>query len=376
VRLTFLIHDLGMGGAQRAVVMLANKLVSRGVSVDIVVVVDSVESAYCIDSRVMVRSARLAVASGSGFAAVFQNIRRVSKLRSILSDLRPDCAIGIGYSANVLVGLSCIGSSVRAIGAEHSSPEHYPSGLVWRIVRRYCYRYLESVICLSSEASQWLLANTRVKHAPVIPNGIELPLENTGEVADVAQWVGTKRMILSVGRLVESKQFDQLIEVFARLTDRYPDYVLVILGDGSEKRALQKLAQRRSVAQSVVMPGTVGNLADWYSAATVFVSVSRLEGFPYGLLEAMAHGLPCVSYDCSTGPRDMINDGESGVLVQLDDRDAMYTAINRVLDDAHYRKSLAENAVAVKEQFSLDAVCSRWLDYIQSGGEKKLWANQ
>jgi glycosyltransferase involved in cell wall biosynthesis len=101
-------------------------------------------------------------------------------------------------------------------------------------------------------------------------------------------------------------------------------------------------------------------LGDWYAAADVFVLSSRFEGFPNALVEAMAHGVPAISFDCDTGPRDIIRGGRGGVLVPPEDSDALAGALRMLFSDIGMRQRLSAEALEVRKRFSIDYVCGQW----------------
>lgn len=133
-------------------------------------------------------------------------------------------------------------------------------------------------------------------------------------------------MLLAVGRLVEGKGFGPLIETFSRLAQDFPDWMLVILGEGPDREALEHQVQSVGLVGRIRLPGQAGNASRWYKAADLYVMSSRSEGFPNTLIEAMTHGLPTASFDCDTGPRNIIHHGMDGLLVPACDMRARYAA--------------------------------------------------
>jgi glycosyltransferase involved in cell wall biosynthesis len=114
------------------------------------------------------------------------------------------------------------------------------------------------------------------------------------------------------------------------------------------------------LVQRVAMPGMAGNVAYWYGQADLFALTSLSEGFPNVLAEAMAHGVPAVSVDCNTGPRDIIRHGIDGLLVPPDDIAALSEALSRVMGDAALRGQLAINATQARERFSVEKIGQMW----------------
>ncbi len=157
------------------------------------------------------------------------------------------------------------------------------------------------------------------------------------------------------------KGFDLLIEAFALLAADHPDWSLLILGEGPERVALQARIEHLGVAAAVQLPGHVGNLADWYRRADLFVLSSRYEGFPNVLAEAMAHGCAAVSFDCPTGPRDIVRDEVDGLLVTPSGGPpALAGALSRLMQDESLRRRMAVNAREVADRFASDRILGLW----------------
>lgn len=372
MNILFLIQSLEVGGAQRAVSYLANRFAARGWRVSIYLLSSSDSCAYTLDQRVYVEAMGLVANSSGVLSAAKNNVHRVLGIRKVIRDTGADAVIGMSSTANVLISIAAFGLGVTVIGSERSHPEFRKTRFIWRQLRATLYRRLDCLVCLTSDTADWLHSNTSIKNVEVIPNGLEFPMVSIEPFVEIPEKCQSSMVVLSVGRFVDTKQFDQLITVFSDVVRDKIECILVIAGDGPDRGWLESLVKEKGLTDRILMPGAIGNLGEWYSISSVFVFLSRLEGFPNSLLEAMGHGLACISYDCKAGPRDLIHDKENGELIPLNDIKAATAALRRVLLDDEYRSTLAKNAERVKLDFSMDRVEERWVDVIESTRNKRV----
>jgi glycosyltransferase involved in cell wall biosynthesis len=165
-----------------------------------------------------------------------------------------------------------------------------------------------------------------------------------------------------MGRLSAEKGFDLLLDAFARIAPQHADWSLKILGQGPLRPALQAQALRLDLGERVQFTGEVADPFPILRVADLFVFPSRSEGFGMALAEAMACGLPAVSFDCPSGPRDIVRDGIDGILVPPEDVVALAAALDRLMGDAQERERLAVRAPEVTVRFSRERILSLWQD--------------
>ncbi len=208
---------------------------------------------------------------------------------------------------------------------------------------------------------------------PNVDGAIDIANEATVGNLNEKYELGTKKLILSVGRLVERKGFDMVIQAFARLREESPDLVYAVVGDGPDMNRLKKLADQLDVSDRVIFTGRVEEeeLAQWYSRATVVCMPSRqlsnydVEGFGIVFLEANSYGKPVIGGK-SGGVGDAVVDGETGFLVEPDDVRMLAAALERLLSDSQLAQQLGENGRRrVAERFRWE-VQAKELEHILS----------
>ncbi len=362
MRLLIFIHSLSCGGAERVTANLANHWAGKGWDIAVVTLAPRRNDFYELHPAVKRIALELVGNSANRLVGLAQNLRRVFALRRVLRELQPDVALGMMTGANVLLSIAAWGlPEVAAIGSERIHPPLWPLSTVWEALRRYSYSRLVAVTAVSHESADWLKAHTRVRRAPVIPNAVLLPLSlQTPRVTPDLLCQRKRRLLLAVGRLDVQKGFDRLVDAFTKPAEKYSDWDLVILGEGPQRHELQRQVLAGGLEKRIFLPGSVGNVGEWYERADLYVLSSRFEGFPNSLLEAMAHGLPAISFDCDTGPRDIIRHEVDGLLVPPGDVVGMTAALDRLMGDVALRQQFAERATEVRERFSMERIAGMW----------------
>jgi glycosyltransferase involved in cell wall biosynthesis len=292
---------------------------------------------------------------------LFNNFTRVVALRRVIKDQRPDIVIGLMTTGNVVASLATLRMPIPVIVCERTHPPHLPVSELWSRLRRWTYPFASRVLMLSSEGLNWLQREIPRARGVMMPNPVAYPLlVNTPELLPAAVVQPERKLLLAVGRMSEEKGFAGLIRAFATLVDQHPQWDLVILGDGPLRPVLAQQIEEAGLSRRVYMPGRAGNVGAWYERADLYVLSSRVEGFPNTLGEAMAHGCASVSFDCDTGPRDLIRHEADGLLVPPGDVQALAQSLGRLMHDDALRARLAERGVEVRSRYSMERVLGLW----------------
>ena len=361
MNLLIFIHSLGSGGAERVTANLANHWAGQGWHVTVVTLAATTQDFYQLHPAVQRMALDVAGESVGPLSALANNLRRLRTLRSALRQVRPDVALAMMSTANILLVLAAMGmSGVVTVGSERTYPPRIPLGRAWETLRARLYGRIGAMVALTEESAAWLRQHTRARRIPVIPNAAAWPLPAQAPHLPVPQGANGQHMLLAVGRLSEEKGFHHLIASFQRLASDFPAWQLVILGEGPDRNALQTQIDSLGLTERISLPGRAGNVGQWYEAADLYVMTSRFEGFPNTLVEAMAHGLPAVSFDCDTGPRDIIRHDLDGLLVSAGDGAALQAALRRLMGDAALRRQFGEHATEARERFSLQRIAGMW----------------
>lgn len=363
MKIFVLINSMSSGGAERVVANLVNKWANLGCDVCVATIESAEKDFYELDERINRVSLNCANESKNLVEGFLGNLKRISAVKRSLNEYKPDIIMGVMTTANILLGLAYSGDKKKIIATEHIYPPNMPLGFLWEGLRKIVYPRLGCVVMLTSEGLVWLNKKIPGANGMVMPNPIVYPLAKLEpNLVPSEVVVAGRNIVVSVGRLEHQKGFDYLIDAFCLVAKKNSNWDLYILGDGSLRSDLNSMIQSKGMENRIFLLGRVGNVGDWYECADVCVMSSRFEGFPNTLGEAMSYGCPVVSYDCDTGPRDIIRDGLDGILVNpVGDVKKLSEAINCIILDKNKRTLIGRNAISVRERYSIDNLASSWI---------------
>jgi glycosyltransferase involved in cell wall biosynthesis len=245
------------------------------------------------------------------------------------------------------------------IGEEHMHLRHHPRSLVNTMQRLYP-RLDAFVVLTEGTLREYEALLNGAPHLARIPNSVH---DLGGRYADLSS-----KTILAAGRLVRQKGFDLLIPAFAQVVAKHPDWRLKIVGTGYARDSLQEMIEVHGLHDWVSLASRTKDMGALLETASVFALSSRFEGFPMVLLEAMSKRLAVVSFDCPTGPADIIRDHTNGVLVPAEDVDAFAASLLEVVEDDELRRSCAAGAVETARNYRMEAVGPLWDELL-----RELW---
>lgn len=278
-------------------------------------------------------------------------------MRSVISKINPDTILVFNYFYGAIIRLALSGKKYPLYISDRASPLYqWPRQVKW--FNDFIYKLLppSGIVAQTGIAADYkrkfFKNRTRIK---VIPNALR----------EVMLYPEIKReqMILAVGRLGDPlKGFDRLINVMALLKNL--DWNLVIAGGDEDGEYLKKQAADLGIENRIVFLGKVKEIDKVYAKSGIFVIPSRSEGFPNALCEAMAAGLPCVSFDFVAGPRDIITDGFDGLIVENGNVQALAEKLDFLIENEDERKRLSDNAIHITERLNQLKIGNLYLQFI------------
>lgn len=378
MRLTFVVSSLACGGVERVTVRLSSGLAARGHEVTVVTFADESWDFFRLPQSV----SRVALGIGKGqptplWRLVPATAGRLARIRQAIQATAPDVVISRAVQINVPLLIALRGLDYPAVVTEHGDKPlrrdaagQWPwRKWVWYRLRRLYYPTAFTVVSVSRSIDRqfsWLSTRRRA----VIYNPFP-PIERaaTREAAP-----GRPRLV-SMGRLSHVKGFDVLLRAFARIAGRFPEWQLLILGDGELRDELRRLSHGLGLADQVAFAGAVAEPSATLQQAQLFVMPSRYEGFPNALGEALSCGLPVIATDCPSRPprawhlapgadpggvRELVRHGVDGWLVPPDDPASLAHALASLMGDPGERRRLAGRAREVIERFACERILDDW----------------
>ena len=343
------------GGGERAAVNIANYFVQN---FDYEVFL--ISSEYCgrgetfeLDDRVKFKSILKKSSNNLFTFNILEKIQSFLGLRKLLKAFCPDFVIGFGVFPSVAVAL-CSPKSSKTFAYEQVAFNLCP--FAWAKMREYAYPRLTGVVSLTERDLPML---TRLNsNIMVIPNA-------TMYVGSVPSDLRSKT-VLAVGRLTKQKGFDLLVEAFAKIYKEAPGWNLKIVGRGELKSDLINLIAAHGMNDVVNILDHTDDVAGQYKDASIYAMSSRWEGFPMVLVEAQAFGLPIVSFDCETGPREVIAHNQNGILVEPFDVTRFSNAIKELIGDFKMRSDFGESAIENSQKYTVKTCANKWNSFIHS----------
>lgn len=338
------------GGAERVMSILCNELVDRQHEVYLATNT-KVPIAYELNDEIKIVSLY-----PDNYHKMIRPLRfcgLLSSIRKIATHVKPDVIISFLYGLNAKVIISTLGLSIPVIASEHITFDMSVSFI--NKIRRYYINELASKTTILTKHDYAYLGK-RLHNKIVMPNPLSFPIWNGKEER--------RKNILAVGSIDrwKMKGFDNLIKIWSNIAYLYPDWNLDIAGTGSNNSLnyLEELVIQNSLQGRVHFLGFQSDIAKVMQQSSIFVLSSRYEGLPMVLLEAMSQGCACVSFDCVSGPNEIISQNKSGILVENQNLEELEYSLSKVIEDEKLREHLSYNAIKEAAVYLPEKIVLKW----------------
>jgi len=356
MKLTIFIGDLSGGGAERVVCNLSNFLVSKRHQVEIVTMVNNASS-YQLSPKVK-RVPLLKGNESNNF--VIKNLIRIVRLRRYIKKSDTDIYLSmLPWTINLILSQRKLIKAPIVISERGDPNIRYNNSKLQKWLMKKLYPLADGFVFQTTDAREYY-ENIVNNNATIIPNAIN------EDFVGKPYTIHRKKTIVSVGRFTEQKNFSLLIKAFSNIASKYPEYNLIIYGEGPQREKLQNLVTELNISNRVQLPGYVKNIGEHIIDSSLFVLSSNYEGMPNALMEAMALGLPCISTDCPVGgPKFLIEHGVNGILVPVNNVEEMSAQLNNLLSNFNFRKKLGINAKKITNTLSYNNVYEKWEKFLK-----------
>lgn len=351
--IAFVVTSMGCGGAERVVSILANYYASINWKVHIFMLWHNTIN-YQLDEKIQIHD--FSSNTGSTYLRIPKLIVR---LRKTLKQIAPKTVISFVAYNCVLTGIAVKGLGIRHVSSERIDPSAVNRHPLLRAAVARAYEKSSLTVLQTKRAFNYFSEKIQ-KNSVIIYN----PVTATCEAKE-----NRSKSFVTAGRLEPEKNHTMLIRAFARFSKTHPEYTLVIYGEGRLKNELQDLVDKLGMTDKISLPGNVSDIQERESTAGAFVLSSNREGMSNALMEAMSIGLPCISTACS-GSDELITDGQNGLLIPLDDEEAMAQAMAYLAENCDNAKKMGEAAKDFSQCFSTENVIKQWRSAIE-GNEYK-----
>ncbi len=285
---------------------------------------------------------------------------KVAAFRKYIKESEPAIIISFMVPFNILTGFCTLGIKVPIIMADRSDPRFAPSSVLLKLIRNFTYSFLaDKIVFQTNQNKNYFSSNLICGKSVVIPNPVFLQKNQIG----IALQQPKLKKIVSVGRLIKSKNQKMLIDAFSQLPEKYSDYELVIYGSGPLKEELEKYANDLRLGDRVKLPGVVTNIADHISNAKIFVLTSLYEGMPNALIEAMCLGLPVITTNVS-GTSDLIKQGVNGYVIE--NTEELIQRIQELLSNEEKLNKLGLEASRLHSTLNIEIISKAWESLIST----------
>lgn len=352
------------GGAERVFLQVAEGLRNKGHDVTLVTF-DRTNATSFYKMPEGMDWVRLGIGDSAQRAGYLETVKRIFKLQRVIKDLSPDLLIPFQHSMFVPTVMAMSGLRTPIIASEHIVPDHYRTRPL-----EYLLLILSGLRCDKIT----VLSDAIIKMYPSILRGrmvaMPNPVATSPRPADVYGDPHSSKVLISVGRLDPQKDQKTLIEAFARIHPKFPDWRLKIFGEGALRNDLEQQIANLGMTDFISLPGLSNDIMQEYQQAQAFALASTYESFGLATAEAMSAGLPVIGFADCAGTNELIRDGESGILVGIHEGEtrggALASGLSSLLASPELRQKLGDGGRRQISSLSVESVVQRWEDLIRA----------
>ena len=346
----FLIGNLDYsGGTERVTSLIANDLVKEDFSISILSFFGGKHPFFGIDKNIRISSLFDKQVS---FKREYFNT--IYKIRSFIKSNSIDVLIVVDSNSYIFTLPALMGLKTKQICWEHFNFKHNLGKPSRDIARKLAARYCDSIVTLTETDKNFWLNNTKHNNQIIsIPNPSPFSIKSS-------LICNNHKTVLAIGRLAHEKGFDLLLKAWIQVNNANPDWQLIIVGEGESRTELEDFIIYNKLSSSVTLIGNTNNVSKYYQEADIFCLSSRFEGFGMVLVEALSFGLPIVSFDCETGPSEILNK-TGAILVPPEDIEKLSLSLIELMNDGTRRAEIRKDSLIKAKTYQIDKIIGDWI---------------
>ena len=353
MKILIFISMLSRGGAARVTSTLCNEMVKAGHEVHIATNNTTSTIFYQLSESAILHPFHIKKEKTGIWASIKLNFHYIRLARQLIRTIKPDVIIGVEPRVYLYTKLGAIGYNAPVIACDHTSFSRKQDSIA-NFIRYKFYGTADALTILTKK--DYNLLGNKFPNKRVIYNPLSFPVLDCPTTR--------KQNILCAGRLDvwHIKGFDIILECWQNLSEKYPDWVLEIAGDGTDEATLhlKQTIEDKGLTDRVVLLGQVENMKDKFAQTSIFALPSRVEGFPMVLMEAMSQGCACIAYEVGGAIPEMVTDNIDGIVIKDSDILAFTEGLSQLIDDNNLRDRLSKNAIKSIERFSPESFMMSW----------------
>lgn len=358
--IAFLINNMELGGGtERVTSIIANKLGEKTDKIYILSCRKFEKSKFELNNNVNV----ISLCQKKNSKYILRKLDIIRNLKDIIKQNKIDVVIAVDITLSLYLFVIKI-MNYKKINFKIISWEHFnfysKRSFFKKIAQKIALTYSDKFIVLGKNDKKNYLENSNkdkiTKKIEYIYNPISLDLKTKSSL--------NNKVVLAVGRLVDQKGFDMLIDAWKIVEKEDGEWILNIIGSGPKEKQLRKKIKQHKLNRINIIPFQK-NIEEWYLNSSVFVLSSRYEGFVLVLLEAQAKGLPTISFNCKEGPSEIIDNGINGYLVEQNNTEMLAAYILKLISNENLRKDFGSKSQKDLERFDINKIIDKWIRVLQ-----------
>ncbi|MDA8639585.1 glycosyltransferase [Flavobacteriaceae bacterium] len=352
MKIAFIIYSLEMGGAERVVSELANKFSEKKSNI-FIILISQKKSYFELNSNITLIHLPVLTDPSSIFIKINNTFKRLYFLRKVILENDITNIISFTTTINIYSLIVSFLTPAKIIISERTDPLAHKLDSILVVLRKLLYRFANKVVIQNKVQYDFYSKHVNSKKLLIIPNPVKKIVDDIHLNKEVN--------IISVGRLIPSKNHIELIQCFK---DAEINCKLIIIGDGDQKETIVDFLKKNDLQNKVELLGSQKDVYKHLNPNWIFASTSLYEGFPNALIEAMNAGLNCIHYDCPSGINEIIEDDINGYLIPLNSKEIFTQKLKEVYQNSEKRIVISNNARNSVQKLQVENIVDKWLEII------------